>query len=160
MRDIWRHQNTFYGSPCYTLPVSLRVSVEWYRQAYKKRWGKEPVEDSKVVSPKASKLHNIKVQVGDIIFASKWEAQVYADLTWQYKAGLITEPLLQVRFALGVHYGRETYYVCDFVYVDLKTKELIVADAKGVCTGTYKQKRRMMECVYGIKITEFYRRRQ
>ena len=109
------------------------------------------------ISPKRHKYHAQRVEIDGIAFASKWEGHVYVTLKWQALAGLITEPLLQVPFALGKHYGRQRSYVSDFVYVELTSGRLVVADAKGLETAEYKRKKRTFAEVYGFCIKELKR---
>lgn len=110
--------------------------------------------------PKPQKRHKYgakRVTVDGRTFPSLLEARCYTDLQLQWQAGLITEPLLQVRFSLGTHYGRERYYVADFVFTD--SRSLVVVDAKGHKTREYKQKKKVFEELYGLKIRE-YRKEQ
>jgi hypothetical protein len=109
------------------------------------------------VPAKPHKYHAQKVQIDGHVFASKWEGQCYVDLWWQAQAGLITFPLLQVGFSLGQHYGRERVYIADFTHIDLQTGCLVVADAKGYATPLFRQKKRVFEQLYGLRITEYHR---
>lgn len=95
-----------------------------------------------------------RVSVDGHTFPSMLEAKWYTALKWQALGGIITEPLLQVPFSLGVHYGKERKYIADFVYADLRTGCFVVADAKGHATEEYKRKRKTFEDLYGIMITE------
>jgi hypothetical protein len=112
------------------------------------------------VPAKPNKYHARPVHIDGIRFASKWEGHCYVTLKWQARAGRITFPLIQVPFALGKHYGRERRYIADFTWVDLQTGCLVVADAKGCVTATYRQKRRTFQHVYGMCITEYHRERK
>jgi hypothetical protein len=114
-----------------------RATEDEYRQ-YLRNLGHETVKST----PKKHK-YNAK------------KGQCYVNLKWQYLGGLITQPLLQVRFALGKHYGRERYFVADFVYICLRSGGLIVADYKGVETEEYKRKRKVFKDIYGFCIKEF-----
>lgn len=49
---------------------------------------------------------------------------------------------------------RACTYRADFVYLDEKTKELIVEDSKGFRTTEYVIKRKLMLFLHGIKIKE------
>jgi hypothetical protein len=90
-------------------------------------------------------------------FPSTWEAECYAKRLWEFRAGAITEPLVHVRFYLGVHYGVGRYYEADLVFVDLASGQLVVADAKGQVLKTYRDKKRTFEQVYNMTITEYFR---
>jgi hypothetical protein len=107
-----------------------------------------------VPPPKPHKYHATKVVIDGITFASKLEGRCYVELKWQALAGLITFPLLQIPFSLGRHYGRERVYIADFCFVDLRTGALIVADAKGFLTPLYRQKKRVFEQLYRLRIME------
>ena len=132
--------------------MSLRLSEEEYQVLVARGHG------AVVPAPaKPHKYHARRVLIDGITFASQWEGQCYITLRWQFQAGLITEPLLQVPFALGIHYGRETRYIADFTYIDLQTGCLVVSDAKGVSTPEYTRKKRVFEALYQLRITEYHR---
>lgn len=132
--------------------MSLRLSEQEYEALVAR------VSGTPAPTPaKPHKYHATRVTIDGITFASKLEGACYVDLKWQAEAGLITFPLLQVPFALGQHYGRETRYIADFAYCDLQTGALVVADAKGVRMPVYKAKKRVFEQLYGLTITEYHR---
>lgn len=108
--------------------------------------------------PKPHKYGAKRVTVDGHTFPSLWEAQCYTAARWRYHGGQITEPLLQVRFSLGEHYGKERVYVADFVWIELWSGCLVVADAKGFKTEEYKRKKATFEALYGMPITELRRR--
>lgn len=131
--------------------MSYRLSETEYQNLLRKQGGE-------VVAPPSEKRHKFnakKVTIDNITFASKLEGKCYTDLKWQAITGLITEPLRQVRFCLGKHYGKLRYYVADFITIDLRTGCLLIIDAKGVLTETYKQKKKVFEELYQIPITEW-----
>lgn len=141
--------------------MSLRLTEEEYVTLQASaRNARKTAQDAPgtTISPKRHKYRAQRVTIGGIAFASKWEGKTYTDFRWQFLAGLVTEPLLQVRFAIGVHYGRMRYYVADLVTVDLKTHRLLVVEAKGALTATYKQKKKVFEDLYGITICEIRRK--
>lgn len=137
---------------------ALRVTEAEYRATYRRLWGKDPAGLLPEPTRKAHKYGAKKVVIDGHTFPSKWEGQVYTELRWQYLAGLITEPLTQVPFSLGIHYGRERVYVADFVHIDLITGVLVVSDAKGMVTSEYKRKKKVFEELYQMPITEYRRR--
>lgn len=108
--------------------------------------------------PKPHKYGAKQVTVDGHTFPSLWEAQCYTAARWRYLGGQITEPLLQVRFSLGEHYGKERTYVADFVWIELRSGCLVVAEAKGVETEVYKQKRAVFEKLYAVRIYEMKRK--
>ena len=103
------------------------------------------------VTPR-SKYGAIKTVVDGITFDSKKEARRYGELKLLLSAGQITNLLRQPEFPItinGVGCGK---YIADFSYMDggLHTIE----DCKGMRTPVYKLKKRIVEAMYGIKITE------
>lgn len=114
-------------------------------------------------------------------YASKREAERAAELRWLQRAGKIRDLREQVEYVLiepkyeeiprigkrgkpikpkRVCVERGLKYVADFVYVDCKTGETVVEDAKGyknTSAATYRlfvQKRKLMLEKYGIKVVE------
>ena len=136
----------------------MAISEEEYQQYRRNVSGETGHKEDK--GTKKHKYNAKKVEIDGHVFASKWEGKVYSDLKWQYLAGLITEPLLQISFALGVHYGKMRHYVADFTFIELPYGKggpgrLVVADAKGHETTEYKQKKRVFKEIYGFCIKEF-----
>jgi len=102
--------------------------------------------------PVPSKWRNARVTVDGIRFASKREANRYAELKIELHAGEITDLKLQKRFALCVNGVHICDYVADFVYYRQGVRA--VEDAKGKATDVYKIKRALMRAIHGIKIVE------
>lgn len=94
-------------------------------------------------------------------FPSKKEANRYCELKYaeRSKERSVRNLELQVLFPLvvkGVAIFPRGYYA-DFVYIELQpagTWELIVEDAKGVRTDTYRVKANLVKAIYGIEIRE------
>lgn len=103
---------------------------------------------------KRQKYNNNKHVVDDIEFASEKEARRYGELRLLAKAGEIGLLELQVPFELNEGGSHSLKYIADFVYLDARTGEKIVEDAKGFKTREYIKKRRLMKKIYGIKIKE------
>ena len=126
---------------------------------------------------KKNKLNAVKTDG----YASKREAERAAELRWLQRAGKIRDLREQVEYVLiepkfeeiprigkrgkpikpkRVCVERGLSYWADFVYVDCKTGETVVEDAKGYrnpSAATYRvfaQKRKMMREKYGIKVVE------
>src|SRR6185503_16300602 len=113
----------------------------------------------------ASKYHAKRTQVDGIWFASKKEAQRYADLKRFLKAGMISGLIIQPVYRLFVRpfvsrvegelieVGK---YVADFQYDELHAGRWvkIVEDVKGVKTPLYRLKKKFVEAEYGITIRE------
>ncbi len=136
--------------------MALRTTWDDYHATHQRLWGTPGVPapgERREAKQKPHKYGAKRVTVDGHNFPSLLEARTYTALKLQWQAGQITEPLLQVRFSLGVHYGRERFYVADFVFVECG--HLVVADAKGHKTKEYLQKRKMVQTLYGIKIREY-----
>ena len=82
-------------------------------------------------------------------FDSKHEYECFKKLELRQKTGEITALSTQVAFHL-----QDCKYIADFVYLDLKTKLWVIADAKGMKTAMYRLKKKMMLSILGIEIVE------
>ncbi len=151
--------------------MPLRLTQEEYNRLFKKPPSVEGGGSRKRDGGRANKYNAKKVELDGILFDSQHEADRYATLKLQLRAGEISDLRLQVKYVLvpakrepdnigpcgGVKKGkiieREMYYKADFVY---KTKDgtEIVEDAKGYRTKDYKLKRKLMLAVHGIKLRE------
>ena len=100
----------------------------------------------------SSKWRNVRVTLDGIRFASQREAQRYAELKIELRAGMIGDLELQKRFPLMVNGVHVCAYVADLVYCRQGVR--VVEDAKGKATDVYKIKRALMRAVYGIEIVE------
>jgi hypothetical protein len=105
---------------------------------------------------KKSKYNNKKTIVDEQKFDSQHEAARYGELKLLQQADEITALQTQVRFLLEPKSdkNRASYYIADFTYYDLKHKEFVVEDAKGVRTAEYILKKKGMYNKYGIDIRE------
>ena len=113
---------------------------------------------------KASKYHNVKVEVDGITFDSGREAKRYKSLKELQQLGIISDLQLQVLFELCpaqyvqgfdgklICARRSMKYIADFVYMRDGSK--IVEDAKGYLTPEYKQKKTLMKRIHNIEIKE------
>ena len=108
-----------------------------------------------------NKYGNMKTEIDGITFASKHEAQRFAELKLLERAGEISDLQLQRVFTLigaqrdkdGKIIERPCKYIADFAYKD-QTGKLIVEDAKGLRTDVYRIKKKLMLSIYGIQIKE------
>ena len=108
-----------------------------------------------------NKYGNMKTEIDGITFASKHEAQRFAELKLLERAGEISDLQLQRVFTLigaqrdkdGKVIERPCKYIADFAYKD-QTGKLIVEDAKGLRTDVYRIKKKLMLSIYGIQIKE------
>ena len=104
-----------------------------------------------------AKYRNRKTVVDNITFDSKKESLRYSQLKLLLDAGIIRNLLRQPEFPLivnGVYCGK---YLADFSYV-AECGSLIIEDVKGASafhrTPVYRLKKRLVEAMYGVKITE------
>lgn len=106
-----------------------------------------------------TKYHNKKTMMDGIVFDSAREARRYQELKLLERAGEIKDLALQVSFEVlpGSDKHRPVKYIADFVYWE-KTPgggwEFIVEDAKGVLTGMYRLKKKLLYARYGYWIRE------
>lgn len=108
------------------------------------------------------KYGNTRTTVGAETYASKREARRHAELLVLQRAGQITGLTREVPFVLapGVKIEGERRarpalrYVADFVYSDVRTGRVVVADAKGLQTPLYRAKKHIMKTVHGIDVQE------
>ena len=113
---------------------------------------------------KRSKYGAIRVEVDGIRFDSKTEAVRYRELKLLDQAGKISHLTLQPTFLIQEAYTkpigrrvRKIEYRADFEYVDTETEKKIVEDVKGMATAVYKLKKKLVEKIHGIEITEIKR---
>lgn len=102
----------------------------------------------KYVKPR-HKFHACPTIVDDIKFPSKREAKRYWVLTRAQRAGEVVFFIRQPRFDLP----GGTKYVADFL-VFWADGTVTIEDVKGYKTTEYKTKKRQVEALYPIKITE------
>lgn len=99
-----------------------------------------------------NKFHAIKTKVDGIEFHSRSEAQRYAELKLLEIAGEIRDLELQPRFDLIVNGIKICKYYADFRYWDIKKRELIIEDRKGVRTVVFNLKKKLMKACLGLDI--------
>ena len=110
---------------------------------------------------KKHKYKAIKTIVDGITFDSKKEAEYFSKLRLLLRAIKISDLKMQVPFCwLEKHCydGKEIEfkrkYIADFVYYDVELKKTIIVDVKGYKTAEYKKKKKIVEQIFSIKITE------
>jgi hypothetical protein len=124
-----------------------------------------------------NKCRNRKVRTSDgIVHASKREASRWLELKLLERAGHIKDLKRQVKFVLipaqreqgiigkrgGIKQGklieRELGYIADFTYIDTKTNQMVVEDAKGYKGGAvyalFVIKRKLMLYIHKIQVRE------
>lgn len=94
----------------------------------------------------------IPTEIDGHLFPSKHEAERYALLRQEERAGLISDLRLQFPFRLDVNGINIGLYVADFVYT--RDGHPIVEDAKGFRTEMFRWKRRHFEAQYSLRIQE------
>lgn len=104
----------------------------------------------------ANKYGSRRTFCDGVWFDSQREADRWIQLKLLAKAGEIEDLHRQVRFELIPKNDkyRAVAYVADFVYVDCRTGDTVVEDAKGFKTEAYKLKAKMMYHKYGIEVKE------
>ena len=99
------------------------------------------------VSPKDQRT------VDGIVFASKKEATRYGELKLLQKNGNIKKLELQPEFNCVVNGKKICGYIADFKYEN-SDSSVIIEDVKGFKTRMYRLKKKLVEALHGIKITE------
>jgi hypothetical protein len=113
-----------------------------------------------ITQPKQNKYKNTKIEIDNIKFDSKREANRYLELKKLERIGKIICLKLQEPFMLQQGYeinGKKVkpiYYIADFIYIDPETAETIVEDVKGIRTEVYRLKKKLFEYKYQVGIKE------
>ncbi len=102
---------------------------------------------------KRSKYGSRKTEVDGIVFDSLKESRRYVDLRILEHSGEITGLELQPMYQITVNGKKICKYYPDFRYHD-RLGKIIVEDCKGVRTGIYRLKKKLMLAVHGIEILE------
>lgn len=109
------------------------------------------------------KYRNVKTVVDGITFDSKKEANRWCELKLLEKAGEISGLKLQPEFPITINGQKVCKYIADFEYVDSELDlspvalRTVIEDVKSPATrknSTYRLKKKLVEAVYGIEITE------
>ena len=101
-----------------------------------------------------SKYNAVATEVEGIKFHSKREATRYQELKLMERAGEIKDLQLQVKYSLDVNGVHIANYFSDFNYWDYRFCQVIVEDTKGVKTGVYSLKKKLMKACHDIDIFE------
>jgi hypothetical protein len=120
------------------------------------------VEDYKklIKKKKSSKFNNVKSEIDGYKFDSKKESEFYGSLKIKKQAGLIKDFKMQVPYEIIVNNIRIANYFLDFLvenndgaieYIDIKGKDK--KTNKFIKTGVFALKKRLVEAIYGIKIS-------
>lgn len=141
--------------------MALRLTEKQYRQLV----GVPTSGLDNAEEKKKSKYGNKKTVYDGKKFDSEKERDRYIELYYLNRAGLIADLKCQVKFKLldavrlsgESRLKRETNYIADFTYIDLKTKKLVVEDVKSKATRkiqTYRLKKTMMKLKFNIDVIE------
>ena len=103
-----------------------------------------------------NKYRAIPTVVDGIRFASKAEAKHYGLLKYLEREGMIENLELQPEYPVIVNGQRICLYKADFRYMQRTQHGLyqVIEDVKGMRTPVYKLKKKLVEALYGITITE------
>lgn len=109
---------------------------------------------------KKSKYNNVKVDIDGHKFDSLKEAEFYGSLKLKKQSKLIKDFKLQVKYDISVNDIHIANYFLDFLvenndgsfeYIDIKGKNS--KTNKFIKTSVFALKKRLVEAIYGIKIT-------
>jgi flavodoxin len=104
---------------------------------------------------KASKYHNEKVTIDNIVFDSRREGRRYQDLKLAQQIGQIRNLKLQPRFYFFIGKTRIFSYYADFSYVEVQTGQTKIEDSKGYRKDkVYRLKKNLIEAQHKIRIIE------
>ena len=119
------------------------------------------LKDGKIVNKtKSSKFGNVKAEIDGHKFDSKKESEFYGSLKLKKQAGLIKDFKMQVPYNIVVNNIHIANYFLDFEvenndgtieYIDIKGKDK--KTNKFIKTGVFALKKRLVEAIYGIKIS-------
>ncbi len=102
-----------------------------------------------------TKYRNEKTARDGVVYDSKHESKVLADLETLERAGHIRDLRRQVKFAIVIGDIHVCDYIADAVYMEGKRR--VVVDAKSAATRklpVYRLKRKLMAAVLGIEVEE------
>ena len=107
-----------------------------------------------------NKYKNRALQVGNEKYRSQREMRCHQELLLLQRAGKIAGLVREVPFVLapsvkiaGEFKARPALrYICDFMYSDVDTGSIVVADAKGMQTPVWRIKKHLMKSVHGIDV--------
>lgn len=101
-----------------------------------------------------NKYHSVPTEVDGIKFASMKEARRYEELRLLLHAKKIDRLKFHPPYPIVVAGEHIATYYADFQYWDIAKGEEIIEDVKGIKTQVYKLKKKLVETIYTIKITE------
>jgi hypothetical protein len=103
------------------------------------------------------KYRNKPCEIDGIRFDSQAEGRRYEQLKLLERAGEIREITLQPKFPIVVNGRKIGRYTADFAYFDRLTGKRVYEDVKGVKTQVYKLRKKLVEALHDVTITEVVR---
>jgi Protein of unknown function (DUF1064) len=134
------------------LGPEARKQIQHSLQSSRRKTNRSNRSSSSITETTESKWRNVRTTVDEITFASKREANRYAELRIELLAGEIAELELQKTFSLDVNGAHICDYVADFVYQ--RNGAQIVEDAKGKATDVFRIKQALMRAIHRIDVVE------
>ena len=104
--------------------------------------------------PRPNKYGARKTEVDGITFDSKAEARRYGELKLLEQAEEITALELQPKFPVEVNGKKICTWKGDFRYWCNRGGGWVVEDVKGFRTPVYRLKKKLVEAIYDIEVTE------
>lgn len=123
--------------------------MSWTEEEYAAWQRKNGKQESGAILIKTPKYRNKRVKVDGFLFDSQFEANYYADLKLQLRAGVIRGFCRQARFILtaGGNGLEPMEYIADFIIFNLDgTAEII--DTKGFETDLFVAKKKVFKEKY------------
>lgn len=115
--------------------------------------GARMVEANPGERKRKAKYGNQKTFVDGMVFASKREADRYAELKLLLAAGEITALRLQPCYPIVINGEKICDYYADFSY-QRKDGVCVTEDTKGMRTVVYRIKKKLVRAVHGVVIHE------
>lgn len=115
----------------------------------------------KSFGPTRSKYANRKVELDGRKFDSKAEADRFAQLKLRERIGEIADIECQPRFDIIANGVKVAFYKADFRYRVVATGAVVIEDVKSAITRKeplYRLKKKLVEALHGVVITEIERR--
>jgi len=116
-----------------------------------------------MTKPIKSKYKSKKTEYNGVLYDSKKEANRAKQLDFALKNGLITNLKRQVKYTWiethtlekgnSLEVETKRTYIADFIYINDIGIE-VIEDVKGFKTAEYKKKKKIVEHLFKIKITE------
>jgi shikimate 5-dehydrogenase len=123
---------------------------------FERDWQADKRKCKRCATQRRNKYNASKVERDGIIFDSQKEANQYFALQARQRAGEIANLQRQPRFDIIVNGTKIATYIADAQYDDLLKQKTIIEDTKSNPTRTpvYRLKKKLVEALYGISITE------